>query len=310
MRKMFLKLSVLLTLVTGTVSVLADNVEVMPKVPAGSVERMHAFHSAFVDARNVDVWLPSGYSSSKRYNVLYMQDGQMLYDPERSWNKQAWRVDQVMTRLRSAGLVPDTIVVGIWNNGSWRHSEYFPEKALGLMAEPMRSQFINKGLAGKSLADQYLRFVVGELKPAIDRKYSTLPDRDHTFLMGSSMGGLISLYALSEYPNVFGGAACLSTHWPGSFEANAAIPMALFNYLQTHLPDPAHHRIYMDRGTETLDALYAMPQPVVDQILRDKGYDETNFMTRVFSGASHTENDWSGRLDLPLQFILNAKTAN
>ena len=77
------------------------------------------------------------------------------------------------------------------------------------------------------------------LKPAIDARYATRPGREHTFIMGSSMGGLISIYAMNEYPQVFGGAAGLSTHWVGSGEANSHLPLAAFSYLRDHLADPA-----------------------------------------------------------------------
>ena len=83
------------------------------------------------------------------------------------------------------------------------------------------------------------------------------------------------------------------------------MPLAFFTYLQAHLPDPKTHKIYMDRGTATLDALYAMPQPVVDQIVKDRGYNDVNFMTRVFEGAAHTEVDWAKRLAIPVTFLLS-----
>ena len=283
--------------------------QALPHVATGTIERVTNFPSRYVDARNVDVWLPAGYSRAKRYNVLYMHDGQMLFDAASTWNNQAWRVDQAVSGLVTQGRMPDTIVVGIWNNGRYRHAEYFPEKALDNLAEPLRKDFIDRHLSGKALADRYLRFIVDELKPAIDRKYATMTDRGHTFIMGSSMGGIISLYAMSEYPGIFGGAACLSTHWIGTHQANADVPMAIFRYMQATLPAPATHRLYMDRGTETLDALYRAPQEFANQIVMDKGYASTNFSSRVFAGAAHTENDWSVRLKDVLSFLFEQKPA-
>lgn len=275
----------------------------LPHVVTGTIERIANMPSRFVDPRNVDVWLPPGYTATKRYNVLYMHDGQMLFDAVQTWNHQAWHVDRAVSQLVAEGKMPDTIVVGIWNNGKYRHAEYFPEKALANMAQPLRNDFIKQNLGGTPLADRYLHFIVDELKPAIDRKYATLPDRDHTFIMGSSMGGLISLYAISEYPEVFGGAACMSTHWIGTFQPNAAVPMAIFQYMQSALPSPAQHRLYMDRGTKTLDALYVAPQAFADLVVADKGYTNANFSSRVFDGAAHTENDWSARLKDVLSFL-------
>lgn len=274
-------------------------------VPAtGRIERLAAFPSQFVAARNIDVWLPEGYGQGKRYDVLFMHDGQMLFDARTTWNKQAWNIDAALTNLRRSGAIRDVIVVGIWNNGPLRHAEYFPEKFLPYLPDAVRTRFVSQSLKGTPLADRYLRFLVEELKPAIDARFATLPGRDHTFVMGSSMGGLISLYAISEYPETFGGAGCLSTHWIGGFDTNASLPLAAFNYLQTHLPDPATHRIYMDRGSRELDAKYATAQTFVDDILRERGYTDANWMSRIFEGDGHNEADWAARVQIPLLFLL------
>lgn len=276
----------------------------VPEVAVGRIERLAPIASAFVDPRPVDVWLPADYSPAKRYKVLYMHDGQMLFDATMSWNRQAWDVHLTVDRLVREGRIPDTIVVGIWNNGKFRHSEYYPEKFLPFVAEPLRQQFIDKGLQGKPRADAYLRYLVEELKPAIDRRYATLPGRDSTFIMGSSMGGLISLYAMNEYPQVFGGAAGLSTHWVGVHEPNSALPLAAFNYLRDRLAAPQDHRLYMDHGTLELDAIYAPYQAFIDQIVRDRGYTAANSMSRVFEGTGHNERAWAARVEIPLLFLM------
>jgi hypothetical protein len=103
---------------------------------------------------------------------------------------------------------------------------------------------------------------------------------------------------------VFGAAACLSTHWIGSFESNTAIPLATFNYLRDHVPDPTTHRLYMDRGTTGLDAQYPVHQSLADVLMREKGYTGSNMQSLVFEGAAHTETDWAARLETPLLFLL------
>jgi enterochelin esterase-like enzyme len=237
-----------------------------------------------------------------------MHDGQMLFDARTTWNKKAWNVQDTVQRLINERRIPDTLVVGVWNNGKYRHSEYFPQKYLPLMPEALRQKLIAEGLQGQPQSDAYLRFLVEELKPAIDARYATRPEAASTFLMGSSMGGLISVYALNEYPAVFGGAAGLSTHWVGIFKPNAAIPLAAFKYLQAQLADPATHRLYQDHGTTELDALYAPYQVVVNDLVRERGYvDGQNFETRVFEGTGHNENDWSARLHIPLLFLLGTR---
>lgn len=273
----------------------------------GTIERVE-LPSTHVDRRPVEVWLPPGYAerarAGHRYQVLYMHDGQMLFDPSVTWNKQAWRVDAVLGRLMRERRVADTIVVGIWNNGKYRASEYFPQKFLDYMPAAPRDAYLGARLEQRAQADKYLRFLVEELKPLIDRRFATRPEASGTFIMGSSMGGLISVYAFTEYPQVFGGAAGLSTHWVGSFEPNAAIPLAAFNYLSARLPAPRGRRLYLDHGTATLDRLYGPYQSFIDQIVRERGYGDEHYMSRVYAGAEHTETAWSERLEIPLLFLL------
>ncbi|OYU72355.1 MAG: esterase, partial [Burkholderiales bacterium PBB5] len=120
--------------------------------------------------------------------------------------------------------------------------------------------------------------------------------------------GLISVYAMNEYPQVFGGAAGLSTHWIGTFQANDDIPQAALAYLRGHLADPASHRLYQDHGTTELDALYAPAQRLVNEQVRARGYTEqgpeANFMTRVFDGTGHNERAWAARVEIPLLFLM------
>ena len=149
---------------------LSMSAQELPKVLSGSIQRLTDFNSKFVTSRNIDIWLPEGYTESKKYSVLYMHDGQMLFDAKTTWNKQAWNADQTITRLMKSGQLSPTIIVGIWNNGQFRHSEYFPEKFLPHMPEAPRQMLIQKGLRDKPQSDAYLRFLVEELKPYIDTK--------------------------------------------------------------------------------------------------------------------------------------------
>ncbi|MFI5138019.1 MAG: alpha/beta hydrolase [Sphingobacteriales bacterium] len=283
----------------------------LPKVACGSVKRLENFSSKFVGPRNIDVWLPDGYSEGKKYAVLYMHDGQALFDSTLMWNKQEWGVDETLCKLLAEKMIRDCIVVGIWNTAK-RHPEYFPEKPFYSMAPADREKILaigkdkNAPLVGKGpVSDDYLKFLVTELKPYIDGHFSTLKNRKNTFVAGSSMGGLISLYAICEYPAVFGGAACLSTHWPGIFTTkDNPMPSAFLRYLETHLPSPQSHKIYFDYGSETLDAMYKPYQSQADSILRTKGYTESSWITREFPGADHSEKSWNKRFNVPVLYLL------
>jgi predicted alpha/beta superfamily hydrolase len=191
---------VIFLILVASVKMLAQ----LPQPSFGTIERLENFPSKFVQPRNVDVWLPEGYSRAKKYNVIYMHDGQMLFDSTITWNKQEWQVDEKVQGLITNQLIVDCIVVGIWNNNEYRHAEYFPEKAIAFIHnDSIKNQLIIKGLKGMPLADRYLKFIVEELKPEIDKRYSTQTGRENTLIAGSSMGGLISMYAACEYPNVF-----------------------------------------------------------------------------------------------------------
>ncbi len=284
----------------------------LPTLSAGRIERIDSFRSKYITARNVDVWLPEGYDPSKKYAVLYMHDGQMLFDSTMTWNKQCWRVDETMTALLNEGKIPPTIVVGIWNGGITRHTDYFPQKPFDGLVQSDKDK-ITKELQEKGRttevfqprSDNYLRFLVEELKPFIDKKYSTYTDRAHTAIGGSSMGGLISLYAICEYPKVFGRAAGLSTHWPGIFsvEGNPFI-LAHLAYLRKNLPAPKTHRIYLDGGDQELDALYPPLLLEVETVLRGKGYRDKNGRAIVIKGTGHSERAWSKRLDEIMTYLL------
>lgn len=289
--------------------------EAAVKVTSGKVERIEHFESDYVIPRNIDVWLPDGYSDENKYAVLYMHDGQMLFDSTTTWNNQDWGVDDVMGKLLRDGKIRETIVVGIWNTER-RHTEYFPQKPFEMLDQEYRDSLINQAkknpetdlFAGGIQSDNYLKFLVEELKPFIDKKYSTKTKMEDTFIAGSSMGGLISMYAICEYPRVFGGAACLSTHWIGTFETeNNPIPGKFMEYLRSNLPSPDTHKLYFDFGTETLDAFYEPFQKQADEILREKGYNEHNWMTKKYPGQDHSEKAWKSRLDKPLTFLLGTE---
>lgn len=281
-------------------------------VSSGRVQRIENFKSQFIDPRNVDVWLPEGYSDKQKYAVLYMHDGQALYDAKTTWNKQAWEVDEIAGKLIAENKTRKFIVVGIWNNDRKRHAEYFPQKPYeGLTTE--QKEFVTKKLKEKGriletfspISDLYLKFLATELKPFIDKTFSTKSNAKNTFSAGSSMGGLISIYAICEYPKVFGGVACLSTHWPGIFSLeNNPVPDAFINYLKQNLPNPKTHKIYFDYGDQTLDAMYKPLQQKVDLVMKEKGFPSKNWITKYFPGKDHSEKSWKERLDIPLEFLL------
>lgn len=259
------------------------------------------FPSRYVESRAIRVWTPEDYDPSLRYDVIYMHDGQNLFDSSITWNKQEWGVDETLTALAEAEKIRPCIVVGI-DNTSLRYEEYYPSAICGDVPPGVLPEDF------RPLGDEYLRFVVEEVKPWVDSLYSTWGDPDHTFIMGSSCGGLISSYAFCLYPEVFGGAACLSTHCslenPYVQTSQKPAAEAYLAYLEERLPADSGHRLYMDCGDCPIDTAYAEPQAAINAMIATLGWDSSRYMYRFFPGQSHSENDWRSRLDIPVMFLL------
>lgn len=302
--------ALILSCLLATAAAAAADPVPVPQVASGRIERL-VLASPSIGERAVDVWLPDGYPAKAPYAVLYMQDGQMLFDAGITWNKQEWRADEVAGRLMAEGKVRPFIIVGVHNAGKYRNSEYFPQKSFDSLSK--QDQAVVTGMTNVDntplfnaafSGDAYLRFLVEELKPYVDAHYSVHAGLGDTAIMGSSRGGLISLYAMMEYPDVFGSAAALSSHWPIKYDMqDNPYPEQYLRFMRQNLPDPENHRIYFDYGTATLDALYPPLQAKADAVMREKGYGADNWRTLEFEGAEHSEQAWSARLDIPLQFL-------
>ena len=282
-------------------------------VGAGRLDDLGIVQSKFADPRRVTVWLPSTYRpDGPKHAVLYMHDGQNLFDPETGYGGMEWKVDETLDRLIREGKVRPTIVVGIWNTPK-RLREYVPAKAFRHLPASYMDRV--RGLyGGEPLSDGYLKFIVEELRPRVEGRYRVHRNRANRAIMGSSMGGLISLYAVNEYPQWFGAAGMVSTHWPLMIPAEGeelsdadfeTVAGAFERYLAPALPSPRTHKLYFDHGSETLDAHYARYQQRIDRIVAARGYRAgVNWISRNFPGQAHNEVSWASRLEIPLHFLL------
>ena len=299
-----------------------DKEAYMKQVPARAIEPIagtlvhyEQFPSERVRSRPVDVWLPEGYdaTSATRYPVIYMHDGQFLFHVKTSpmaGMDLFWEVDKCVSRLAQAAQIAPPIVVSVWM-ADWlegaRGAEYMPQKPVTeyVWQAMLRNSWNQKEGSEPLNSENYLRFLVEELKPFVDTNYATKPDREATFIMGSSMGGLISAYALTEYPDVYGGAACMSTHW--NIAGDEAADDAIVNWFDDHWPEAGRHRVYFDRGTESYDASYGPYQEKMDGVMRRHGFSEdVDWTTQCFVGADHSSQAWRERLHVPLKFLLGA----
>jgi len=280
-------------------------------VSSGTLLRLDSAHAtSWLSARPLDIWLPRTYDGKRKHAVLYMYDAQMLFDAKVTWNHQEWRVDEVLDSLIAAKTILPTIVVGLHNGGMMRNFEYFPQKPFNTL----KSKFSDSTMADIAMrygsdstfpvqSDKYLQYMVEGVKPLVDSTFAVYTDKSATAVAGSSMGGLMSMYAIGEYPEVFGTALCMSTHWPGGFAPNEEIPNAFEAYVAEYLRPERAGKIYFDYGTETLDGMYEPFQNQINEVLLNNGFEsEKNWTTQKFPGAAHDEKSWAKRLHIPFTF--------
>lgn len=239
-------------------------------------------------SRTLAVWLPSGYATSdERYPVLYMQDGQNLFDEATAAFGAEWKIDETATRLIEQKKISPVIIVGIWNTPQ-RLREYTPTKD---------QQYGDGGSA-----TEYLRCVIEEIKPFIDDNYRTRPGRDDTAIGGSSLGGLFALFAATEARHVFFGSVAFS---PSLFWDQE-------NFLKQIETEPTRFestRLYVDMGT--LEGRDAAAQSANLKRLRrlsaaletEIGHENANVWIRKIEGARHNETAWAERFEDGLEFL-------
>jgi len=274
--------------------------------PSAKKEVFDFFPSDHVAPRRVDVYLPPGYPSQAPYNVLYMHDGQNISDDSTSTHGVSWKADSTLFELMRLKEVPPTILVGVWNTKS-RYREYAPMPCFTSLSDSSFVQ-VTREYGGIPYSDRYLTFLVDELKPLIDSRYKTGKGPNSNSIIGSSMGGLISLYAICRYPNIFGAAGCISTHWPILTKVkDPNLFLNFYSWLPKHLPNDRQHRIYFDHGNVNLDSIYAPYQTKVDELFRNNGFDEDLWSSMYIEGAVHNEASWSKRFPSVLKFVLAGK---
>lgn len=294
--------------------------EDLPTVDYGSVERFTACMYGDSIPFVIDMWLPGGYSPASLYPVVYMADGQNVFDKDQSFAGVAWEVEQKITQLaRDGSITQPAIVVAISNRGAHnlRERDYFPEKALAnISSDEWGDTYLPADFRLTCRGDEYAAFVAGDVKPFIDSHYSTMPEREHTFTMGSSMGSLIALYIMCEYPGTVGGAACMSTHWVGSISATAdngytmlddkICAAAMLKYFGDNLPADGTDRLHLDEGDTGWDALYVAYNKQMAEMAEAKGYSTAaaTLMVNYWTGSGHNEWFWQQHCAVPLEFML------
>ena len=239
--------------------------------------------------RDLVVWLPPGYEedSDTHYPVLYMHDGQNIFNPATSYGGVDWAIDESMDSLIRTGRIAPMIVVGIYNSTD-RTPEYSPG---------------DKGTA-------YMNFVINVVKPLIDETYRTRPQRQHTLVGGASSGGTISFMLAWDHPEIFSGAICMSP----AFKVGPGHDISEFDfigYFEATRKAPRDTFFYIDNGGVELDAIL---QPGIDEMLQSLehwGYRVGDDWVFIHDPqATHSEAAWANRFPTALILTLQAVRAN
>jgi enterochelin esterase-like enzyme len=293
-----------------------DPTHMTPKVTEGRVVTWPALDGGVAGLMTVWVWLPPCYDQAKgkRFPVLYMHDGQNLFDKDLTKFNQEWGMDETIPRLVRQNDLRSWIVVGVQSPKS-RYDALFPEKIFPFLSPEFQQRVMTLDSGdpkGPLAGDAYLKFLTQVVKPRVDREFRTLKGPEDTAVMGSSMGGLMAFYAMAEYPQIFGQAACVSMHvaLASSSEkgvdhvaAASEVGEAFRKYLLTSKMKPGANRLYIDHGTGTLDGSYGPYSAALVTVLRAAGGTGPSFTFRTFAGAEHNETAWAQRVDIPLAFL-------
>ncbi len=257
-----------------------------PKVSGkitGNVKYHPSFKGKNILPHDIVVWLPPSYDSipNKKYPVLYMHDGQNIFDPSTSSFGVDWQIDETADSLIKTKSIEEIIVIGIYNTYK-RRVEY---------------THTDTGYA-------YMKFIVNELKPFIDCTYHTLPDRENTAVGGSSLGGLISFMMLWEYSDIFSKAACLSP----AFKIESTYNLDFVYPVKNYAGPKKDIKIYVYNGGVGLEEEL---QPGIDEMLaalKDKGYELDKDMLWIKdNSAEHNEAAWAKRVYQFLEFFFRNK---
>lgn len=294
----------------------ADPTHMTPEISEGRVIGWPELDGGAAGKMTVWVWLPPEYDAAraKRFPVLYMHDGQNLFDKALTGYNQEWQMDEAIPRMVRQGDLRSWIVVGVQSPKS-RYRGLFPEKILQLLPTEFQKRVTDLedgGPKGEFAGDAYLKFMVEVVKPRVDHEFRTLNGPEDTAVMGSSMGGLMAFYAMAEYPHVFGQAAAVSMHVGLAMSSEKGVDHDKFardaadafrKYLATSNMKPGVNRLYIDHGTGTLDGSYGPYSAALVPMLEAAGWKGPDFMFRTFAGAEHNETAWAQRIDIPLAFL-------
>jgi len=256
----------------------------------GSVNRLK------FGSRTVDYWSPQGGSD----RLLIAHDGQNIFDRKTATFIYTWKMAQTTIRIaKELGLNPP-VVIGVFHSSSktdpdGRAKDLCPEDPF---LAGMQASYNSKVATDQLRGNNYLSNIFSTIVPKIETQSSSKFSPEDIAMIGSSMGGLATLYAAIKFPDRFKTALALSTHWPLAGES-------LVDWMIPRLPKNHGFKVWMSRGTKGLDATYLPFQERADELMKGAGWSSSNFKSKVFHRTTHNERSWASYLDEPIRFWLS-----
>lgn len=261
-----------------------------------------------VSEDRIFIWIPTQGLDSIR-NILYMHDGQNLFDPTTTWNNQAWMVRESLDSLITHGHIEHTLLVAL-PHSTYRHSEYTPERPFHSLPADIRQQYLQSTrddgtpyYSREVLGNAYLQYLVDQVMPAVEHRYLYHRQSVRSYISGASMGGLISWYAQLIYPDRFSGAACFATHWPLTREIPSPAAESFVSFFYQKIHSIRDSKWYFDYAGRGIDTLYQPYQKTIDQLLTSN-LKTQNFKSLYYPDHDHSEYYWMQRFASAIVFLV------
>ncbi len=271
--------------------------------------------------RKIQIYYPTDVVINEKTKFIIMNDGEELFQEKDSWNGGAWNIDDSFKKLYQDGVNLNIVVIALDSakrskgkiiDETRRYVEYFPNEAIEFFEEGIKKNTYSYFIDKKEL--NYPYFLINTVIPYLEEKFNTQLNQSNLGIIGASMGGLSALNTMLEYPDYFGFAGCISTHWVGikpseylllpirrKITGDKETTEAIRKYIDSNVLILNNKRIYFDHGTVGLDSLYGPPQEDINKIFEDNDID---FRSKVFLDHGHETNFFGARFGSLLVYLL------
>ena len=273
------------------------------------------------DTRKIQIYYPNNKIIDSNTLFIFMNDGEELFNAADSWHNMEWGIDEKIEQMNLNENQLNFVIVAIHSakkgnqffvDETKRYAEYFPKESINYFDRGFKKRRYQEWINNNNL--NYLEFLTEDVIPFVEEKFDITLNNKNLGIIGASMGGLAALNALIEYPDLFGFAGCISTHWvgirpleyiflplTGKIKGDDDTVNAIISYIEDNITNIDDQKIYFDHGTVGLDSLYSTPQRKVNKILDSKS---TKYKYLVFDGYDHYASEFGSRFDSVLEYLV------